>query len=60
MDKEMQLKLKLAMNQLEAACESMEMIVEACCEEEEPIMGMSKGRIRNKMLMIDTGSSTEE
>lgn len=56
----MQLKLKLAMNQLEAACESMEMIVEACCEEEEPVMGMGKRRMRNKMLMIDTGSSTEE
>ena len=50
MDKEMQLKLKLSMNQLEAACESMELIVEACCGENMP---ETPKMVRSKMLMSD-------
>ena len=59
MDKEMQLKLKLAMNQLESACEAMELVVEACCPEDMPEMKAPQMPKRIKMMMTDTGSSED-
>ena len=59
MDKEIQLKLKLTMNQLESACEAMEMIVEACCGEDMPETPTPNAPKRIKMMMTDTGSSED-
>lgn len=64
MDKELMLKLKLAMNDLEKAVENLDLVVEACCEDPSQGPHQTKGSpmmsMRNKFLSIDTGSASNE